>query len=139
MTSIDRVADIRQAARWWIAPLVAWTLFLWSSRIRNVVQNDDLDGFGLAWRLGAAAVFLVLGLLAGLWLWRGRPGAWTLGALASWTIVYWAVRGTGIMLDSNHGAGFKLVHAVLMAVSFGVVIAAARGVRIVADRHLPAN
>ena len=36
---------VRVVARWWIAPLVGWTLFLWTSRIRNVLGDDDLDGF----------------------------------------------------------------------------------------------
>ena len=47
------------------APLVGWTLFLWISRIRNVLGDDDLDGFGVAWRVGAAAVFLVLSMHVG--------------------------------------------------------------------------
>jgi len=128
---------VRVVARWWIAPLVGWTLFLWISRIRNVLGDDDLDGFGVAWRVGAAAVFLVLGLLTLLWLWRGRPGALSLGVLAAWTVVYWLVRGTGIMLDSSHDAAFKLVHAVLMAVSLGLVVVAATGVRRAGDPHLP--
>lgn len=131
--------DIRTAARWWIAPLVGWTLFLWTSRIRNVLADDDLDAFGLTWRLGAAVIFLALGLTCLAWLWRGRPGPISLGVLAGWTVVYWLVRGTGIMLDSNHDAGFKLIHAALMAMSLGVVLVAAHGVRKVANRHLPVD
>ncbi|MDG2111531.1 MAG: hypothetical protein P8N02_02835 [Actinomycetota bacterium] len=136
MTS-DLVNDICSKARWWIAPLVGWTLFLWSSRIRNVLADDDLDAFGLTWRLGAAVIFLAMGLACALWLWKGRPGAISLGVLAGWTVIYWLVRGTGIMLDSNHDAGFKAIHAALMAMSLGLVLVAAHGVRKVANRHLP--
>ncbi len=127
---------VRVTARWWIAPLVGWTLFLWVSRIRNVLADDDLDGFGVGWRVGAAAVFLVLGLLTLLWLCRGRPGAMTLGVLAGWTVVYWLVRGTGILLDSSHDATFKLVHSALMVTSLALVVVAATGVRRAADPHL---
>lgn len=123
----------RTAARWWIVPLVAWTLFLWTSRTRNVLADDDLTGFGTGWRVGAAAVFLVLGLLTALWLWRGRPRAVVLGVLAGWTVAYWLVRGTGILLDSNHDAAFKAVHTVLMATSLALVVVAATGVRRVAE------
>lgn len=125
----------RTSARWWIAPLVIWTLLLWSSRIRNVLADDDLTAFGTTWRVGAAVVFLVLGLLVASWLWRGRPGALVLGVMAGWTVVYWLIRGTGILLDSNHDAGFKAIHTVLMAVSLALVIVAATGVRRAADAH----
>lgn len=109
---------------------------MWSSRIRNVLANDDLDSFGLAWRLGAAIVFLALALVCAVWLWRGRPGALSLGVLAGWTVAYWLVRGTGILLDGNHAAGFKVIHTVLMAVSLGLVLLAAHGVGKTVDDRL---
>ncbi len=126
--------QIRRTARRWLAPLVIWTLFLWLSRLRNVVANDDLDTMGRSLRLGIAGLFLLLGLLAGVWLWRGRPGPVWIGLLAGWTVAYWLVRGTAILLDPGHDASFKVVHALLMVVSIGTVLVAALGVRRTADR-----
>lgn len=95
--------------------LVVWTLLVWSSRIRNVLQDDDLSGFGTAWRLGAAALFLVLAVAAAV---RTRP--W-LAVLVAWTVGWWLVRGIGILVD-DHDVGFKVVHTVLMVVSIGLAM-----------------
>lgn len=120
---------IRFRARRWAAPLVVWTLLVWVSRIRNILSNDDLDGFGTAWRLGAAVIFLALGGACGSWLARGRPGGGSLMVLAVWSVGYWLIRGVGILLDSSHNAGFKVVHSLLMLVTFGLVGLAVVGLR----------
>ncbi len=38
--------------------------------------------------------------------------------LALWTILFWLVRGTAILID-DHDASFKAIHSALMAVSLG--------------------
>ena len=91
-----------------LAVLVGWTLFLWSSRLRNVLGNDDLDGWGVTWRVAVVVVFVVLALAAA----TGRG----VGVLVWWTVGYWLVRGGGILLD-DHDAGFKAIHTALMVVS----------------------
>lgn len=131
--------------------LVAWSVFVWVSRVRNVLTNDDLTTGGTAWRLIIAALFVVGGL-AVAWLAYTETGdgigativgttgpvvatPWTrrlvigVTLLAVWTIGLWLVRGIGILLDSNHDAGFKTVHTVLMLVSIALAAGAWRVVR----------
>ena len=53
-------------SRWprplWV--LVGWSWFLWISRLRNVFNDDDLDSWGTAWRVGVVVLFTVLALIA---------------------------------------------------------------------------
>jgi len=94
--------------------MVAWTVFLWLSRVRNVVGNEELDGFGVGWRLGVVAVFLVLAGLAA----SGR----LITLFVGWTVGYWLVRGGGILINPDYDAGFKAIHTVLMVVSIGAAM-----------------
>ncbi len=94
---------------------------MWSSRIRNVLADDGLTNLGTAWRVGAAIAFIVGGIAVAVgmltrstWL---RPV--TL-ALVVWTVGWWLIRGIGILLDSNHDAGFKAIHTVLMVTSLAI-------------------
>lgn len=96
--------------------LIGWTLFLWASRLRMVLVNDELDGWGLAVRATVVAVFVGLAVLVGL---RATPT--TLALLVWWTIGYWLVRGGAIMVGSED-ATFKLVHAALMVVSLATAV-----------------
>ena len=96
-----------------LAVLVGWTCFLWVSRLRNVVGNDELSDAGVAWRVGVVVVFVALAALAV----AGRA----VPVLVWWTVGFWVVRGGGIILD-DHDLGFTVVHTVLMAVSIGVAM-----------------
>lgn len=103
--------------------LLAWTLLVWVSRIRNVLADDDLTSGGRAWRLGAAALFVVLALL--VLVARRRDGSRAtalLGVLVAWTVGWWTVRGLGILIDGDHDVGFKIIHTVLMIVSIGLAM-----------------
>lgn len=102
--------------------LVGWTLFVWISRSRNVVNDDDLSTGGTTWRLGAALLFVVLAL-AVLLVRRLRPARLTavLAVLVAWTTAWWLIRGIGILLD-EHAVGFKVVHSILMIVSIGLAM-----------------
>lgn len=98
--------------------LVAWTLFVWTTRITNVWRDADL---GPAQRWGAtllASSLLGLALAVVVALGRRAPQATlvVVGALAVWTSGVWIVRGTAI-LAGNHDPGFKAVHSVLAVVS----------------------
>ncbi len=106
----------------WVA--VAWTAVVWVGRIRNVVGDDDLSGGARIWRIVVAVVFLVLAALlstVALGRWHRRPlGSTRLVAIfCLWTIVFWAVRGGGLLF-ADHDAGFKVVHTVLAVTSIGL-------------------
>ncbi len=105
--------------------LVAWTEFVWISRVRNVVGNDDLSSAAELWRIVVAAVFISLGGTA-LWAWRSRadhPGRalWLLRLLCTRTVRFWIGRGGGIIL-ADHTLGFTVIHTVLMAISIGLAV-----------------
>lgn len=106
----------------WVA--VAWTAVVWVGRIRNVVGDDVLSGGARAWRIVVAVVFLVLAALlatVALGRWHRRPlGSTRLVAMfCLWTIVFWAVRGGGLLF-ADHDAGFKVVHTILAVTSIGL-------------------
>jgi hypothetical protein len=111
--------------RRWLTGLGLWTLFVWTTRIDNVLSQDDLTTAGRAARLALALSFTVVGvaLLAVAWRARGRPlsrveavvidvGCW-------WTIGVWVLRGVQISLG-DHDAAFIIVHAVLGIVSIAL-------------------
>jgi hypothetical protein len=102
--------------------LVGWSWFLWISRLRNVLNDDDLDSWGVGWRVGVVILFTVLALIA--FLGERQDGAWKgqgLNALVWWTIGFWLIRGGGIILD-DHNAAFTAVHTVLMVISIGLAM-----------------
>ena len=103
---------------------VAWTAVVWVGRIRNVVGDDELTAGARTWRLVVAIVFLVLAALVAtlpLGLWHRRPlGSPRLVAVfCLWTIVFWTVRGGGLLFG-DHDVGFKVVHTVLALASIGL-------------------
>jgi hypothetical protein len=115
-----------------LVALLAWTVLVWSSRIRNVLGNEELDAGGRTVRLLVVAVFLGLAAVV-VARWR-RPdrGRWV-AVLCAWTAGLWIVQMVGILLD-DHDAGFVAIHAVLAAVSIGLAAAAWRAVRRGASR-----
>lgn len=119
-------AETRSAgsARWWVVAVVLWSLFVWATRIDNIVADEGLDGAARAWRLGLALSFVVPALLTALLWWRrpgGRAAVGSVTVLAVWTIVVWIVRGAGIALG-DHAAAFVAVHLVLAAVSIALAV-----------------
>jgi hypothetical protein len=87
--------------------LAAWTVFIWGTRIRNIVR----DG-GSALALVLAVGMVVLAGVVAAAVWRGGRPAWAVPALALATIATWAVRIPLILL-ADHPVGFTVVHAVL--------------------------
>ena len=102
--------------------LLAWTLLVWTSRIRNILADDDLTSGGRAWRIAAALAFVALALLV-IAAWRFAQGRLTLalGVLVGWTVVWWLIRGVGIIID-DHEVGFTVVHTILMVISIGLAM-----------------
>ena len=103
----------------WI--LVSWTVFLWLSRLRNILGDDDLTSTGRAWRIGVVVVFVLLATVTAAGLIRRTVVP--LMVLIVWTVSYWLVRGTGILLG-DWSVNFTVVHTVLMVVSLGLAIGA---------------
>jgi hypothetical protein len=104
----------------------AWTVFVWGTRIDNVVS----DG-GAAGALVIAAGMALMGAAVGIAAFLRRPAAvaTVVLALGGATVVVWAVRTPMILLDGDRGAAFKLVHAALAVISVGLALAALRRVR----------
>ncbi len=100
--------------------LAAWTVFVWGTRISNIV-----GGAGSPLDLALAVGLAGLGVAAGLAAWRRTP-RWPLLALVLATLGTWAVRTPLILFDADRGAAFKTVHLVLAAVSVALVVVAWR-------------
>ena len=108
-----------------LVPLLVWTLFVWSSRIRNVWTDDDLSTGGQVLRTGYALVFLGFAVAVVVMLWQRRPeplgatGQRVLALFLAWTVVFWLIRGIGIIVD-DHTTSFTVIHTVLMVISIGL-------------------
>ena len=96
--------------------LAAWSLFVWAVRIGNAGADLGPVLLSLTFVLLAIAVLV------------SRGDAWPTRLLAGWTVAVWAVRIVDILLLSDHGAGFKVVHAALGAVSIALAVASAASV-----------
>lgn len=94
--------------------LPLWTLLVWGTRIRNVVQDD-----GVGWSLLVPLGMTVLAVAA---LVERRR---LLLVLAAATVGLWAVR-LPLVLVHDHGAAFKVVHAVLAVASVALAIVTSR-------------
>lgn len=99
----------------WIV-LVAWTLFVWGGRLRNLIRGDEDAPVSFV----LAALFCTLAaVVVGSWFLarqRHRPVVITLAAV---TAAVWVVRGVQIAL-ADHDLGFIAVHTVLALVSIGL-------------------
>lgn len=103
----------------------AWTLFVWTTRVRNIAEDD-----GSVLDLVLAAVLAVLGLAVVLAAWRARARlAPVLAVAVVATLVAWALRTPMILLDPEWGAAFKAVHTALAVVSVGLALVAWRTTR----------
>jgi hypothetical protein len=112
------------------AALVAWTLLVWTTRLRNIWADDALDLGGRLGRSALAGSFTVLAVLVavGLWLGRSRSVGWlrpAVLALAGWTVAVWVVRMAGIA-TGGHGVGFVVVHLLLAVASVALAGLAVR-------------
>lgn len=117
MTQTESANSERSTTRPWAGiGLVAWTAFVWGSRVRNILDDVELTGGGRAWRLAVAVGFVALALAGGIELAR-RVRPRILLALAVIGPIWWFVRGGQILLG-DWSAGFKAVHTILALVVF---------------------
>lgn len=98
----------------------AWTLFVWGTRVRNIVE-DQGSTFDLVVALALAALGVAVAVAA-------RKGALApvLAVAVVATVAVWALRLPLIVFDAEHGGAFKAVHAALALVSVGLGLAAWR-------------
>ena len=103
--------------------LVAWTFFVWTTRIANIWRDGSLSAGEQVGRTALALSFTLLAVAVLATLWRGSAtlSRLALGALAGWSVAVWVVRDIRIALG-EHDAGFVIVHVVLGVVS--VILAA---------------
>jgi hypothetical protein len=120
-----------------VTALGAWTVFLWVTRIKNAIGDDDITRGGRAVALVTSAVFLLAAVAVVAADWRGAPGAVRLaGAFAAVSIVYWVVRAVTIVVR-DHPLGFTVVHTALALVTIGLSVLVLRAGR--AARSAPAG
>jgi hypothetical protein len=106
--------------------LAAWTLFVWITRARNALGDDDLSTAGQAGALALSASFVVLaGLVLDATVRHGERRAALVALLALWTVVVWPVRVVQIA-TADHGAGFVVVHVALGVISMALAVLAVR-------------
>ena len=112
----------------WVWVLIGWTLFLWVSRLRNVLNNDELSSGGRAIRVAVVVIFVALATMAAVAVRRKQPNLILL--FLGWTVGYWLIRGVGILIDGDYSVGFKAVHTVLMTISLTLSVLTARQLRL---------
>jgi hypothetical protein len=103
-------------ARVVVTLFAAWTLFVWVTRINNVLSADEM---GTAGKVLTVLLSLSLIGLAGaaVWsVWTGRAPR-VIAVAAGWTIAVWVVRVPTIITLTGVTVGFKVVHTVLAIVS----------------------
>ena len=112
----------------WVWVLIGWTFFLWVSRLRNVLNNDELSSGGRAIRVAVVVIFVALATMAAVAVRRKQPKLIVL--FLGWTVGYWLIRGVGILIDGDYSVGFKAVHTVLMTISLTLSALTARQLRL---------
>lgn len=122
------------------AVLSAFTLLVWTTRIRNIWTDDELSTAGQVGRTALALAFTGFAL-ASLWAWwqvrrGGTAPTWApalVRTFAVWTVGVWVVRATQIAL-ADHEVGFVVVHTVLAIASIALAVWADRASRRSEDR-----
>ncbi len=111
---------------------MAWTLFVWVGRLRNLWQEPGPLSEVSTWSLVGSLVFTVAALsVASLWVATrffsfGAPGLRVVVfGLAAFTTVIWLIRAVDIALG-DHSVPFIVVHVVLAVVSIGLAVFASR-------------
>ncbi len=100
----------------------AWTVFVWTTRVRNILEDD-----GSRLDLVLAATLAVLGVAVAVVAWRRREQLAPILAVAVVaTLIAWAVRTPMILLDGEYGVAFKAVHTALAAASVALALLAWR-------------
>ena len=113
-------------SRPWLVAMVAWALFVWTTRIRNAATDHHASAWS---KTGAVALslsfvcFAVAGIVILVLSRKDRlvspVEARVLQAFAAWTTAVWLVFGT-IIVVHHHPIPFKAVHVTLGLISIGL-------------------
>jgi hypothetical protein len=98
-----------------------WTLFMWATRIRNAVTDDELSTGAKVWAVGVATAFTLGGLAVLVSALRRQHLTPVVRVVAAITIVFWPIRVVQIAFN-DHDAAFVVVHAVLGIVSVSLAL-----------------
>lgn len=115
--------------------LSAFTLLVWTTRIRNIWTDESLSTAGQVGRTALSLSFTAFAS-AVLWLWwHGRRRGSVdpivgpvVRMFAAWTIGVWAVRAMQIA-TADHDAAFVAVHTALAVVSTVLAVWAVQSLR----------
>ena len=102
-----------------------WTLFVWSTRVRNVGNDDTLGGGEKAFAFFVCVVFIGAAIAMLVLLARRRSARLRvlLSVFAVATVAWWAVRSVFIVVH-DHSMAFRVVHIVLGIISSVLAVAA---------------
>lgn len=111
--------------------LGAWTLLVWTTRIRNIWTDDELSTAGQVGRTALAVVFTGFAVTTiALWVRARRATPHRMApavvrAFALWTTAVWVVRGLQIA-TADHDGAFVAVHTALAVASIALAVWADR-------------
>lgn len=115
-------------SRWTVA-FGAWTVFVWGTRVKTAVGDDDATAFAKA----AVVVWALTLVVAGVAVIVARRPEVVRAALGL-TIASWAVAAVS-MLTGGRGAAFVTVHLTLAAISIALGLAAYRSTSSASVKH----
>lgn len=115
---------------------MAWTLFLWVTRLRNVATDDEIVGADRVWTMIGASAFVLAAVVVGLRVVQrevtgqslDRVDVVGISSFALVSIGWWLVRGTQIALN-DHSLGFIVIHIILGGGTIAFALLALRGLR----------
>jgi hypothetical protein len=114
--------------------LSAFTVLVWTTRIRNIWTDDELSTVGQVGRTALALAFTAFAVATvAAWVRARRAGILTdrdrllVRIFAVWTSVVWVVRGVQIAV-ADHGGAFVAVHTALAVASIALAVWADRRV-----------
>jgi len=107
------------------------TLLVWTTRIRNIIGDDDMERPEKVGRVGLALTFATLAVAVLVAYWRKALPALAalVTGLAGWTTGVWLFMSATIVVDPEHSRGFKIVHAGLALVSIALAVVAVAAVK----------
>ena len=103
-----------------------WTLFVWGTRARNIVNDSTLNGGERAFAFAATTAFVAAAIVTIVGVATNWERLRTFLAYAAMFIVGWWLMRSIIILARDHSTGFRIVHLLLAVISGALAVAAWR-------------